>query len=167
MLARHNRVNEAAAAFDAALAAAPEDTLVLREAGIFHLRKGNMSRAEALLQKAMRKDKRDYMASFFYGRLLDEKGQHGNAVQYYNEVLRHVPEEPDVHEALAKSLGYSGNRLLAYIHLAYAAIYANNRQQAERYFKQAQAMAEKSTNRRDFLRLEKIYKERKEMWEKS
>ncbi|MBD5538407.1 MAG: M48 family metalloprotease, partial [Desulfovibrio sp.] len=55
VLARQNRVTEAARAFDAALAAAPHDPLVLREAGAFHYRKGSMDRAEPLLREAMRR----------------------------------------------------------------------------------------------------------------
>ncbi len=167
VLSRQNRVNDAAAAFDSALKAAPEDPLVLREAGIFHFRKGDLPRAAPLLQKAMRKDGRDYMASFFYGRLLDEHGRHKEAAGHYREVLRHVPEAADVHEALARSLGHAGDNLQAYVHMAYGAIYANNKKLAERYFKQAKNIADKSGNSKAFKRLETVYKERKEMWEKS
>ena len=42
VLARINRVSEANKAFDDALAASPNDPLVLREAGAFHYRKGDM-----------------------------------------------------------------------------------------------------------------------------
>jgi len=81
VLARQNRVNEASEAFDQALKAAPEDPLVLREAGAFHYRKGDMSRADGLLSKAMRLDPNDYMASFFYARMLDETGTGGQPLQ--------------------------------------------------------------------------------------
>lgn len=167
VLSRQNRVNEAARAFDAAIAAAPEDSLVLREAGIFHFRKGDMSKAETLLQKAMRKDPRDYMASFFYGRLLDETGRQKQAPAYYREVLRHVPQDPEVHEAFARSLGKSGDSYLAYIHMAYSSIYANNKKMAEQHFKRAKALAEHARDKQAFKRLEAAYKERKEIWDKS
>ena len=75
VFARQNRINEASEAFDQALKAAPEDPLVLREAGAFHYRKGDMNRADGLLSKAMRLDSHDYMASFFYARMLDETGR--------------------------------------------------------------------------------------------
>lgn len=167
VLARQNRVADAAKAFDAALAAAPADPLVLRESGIFHFRKGDMARAEKLLQQAMRRDQRDYMAAFFYGRLLDETGRQKQAFSHYRDVLRHVPEDAEVHEAYARSLGAAGDQYLAYIHLAYSAIYAHERKQAERYYRQAKALADKAKDRKPFQRLEAVYKERKEIWDKS
>jgi len=167
VLARLNRVSEASRSFDQALAAAPEDTLILREAGAFHYRKGDMIKAESLLDKAMRKDRSDYMASFFYARMLDETGRQNQAASYYRQVLRHVPEEPDVHEAFARSLGFQNKTAEAYIHLTYSAIYSNNKKQAERYFKKAQSLAERAPNRTAFQKLETIYKERKEVWEES
>ena len=75
VLSRRNNVREAAAAFDQALQLAPKDPLVLREAGTFHYRKGDMARAEGLLRQAMQLDKNDFMARFFYARMLDETGR--------------------------------------------------------------------------------------------
>lgn len=167
VLARQNRVADAARAFDAALAGAPNDALVLRESGIFHFRKGDMARAENLLGLAIRKDPRDYMASFFYGRLLDETGRQKEAARHYQDVLRYVPEEPEVHEAYARSLGSAGDQYRAYVHLAFSAIYSHDRRLAERYYKQAKSLADKATDKRPFQRLEAVYKERKEIWDKS
>ncbi len=167
VLARQNRINEAQKAFSAALAAAPGDSLVMREAGIFHYRKGNLAEAENLLTRAMRVDPRDYMASFFYGRLLDESGRSRQADAFYKDVLRHVPQDSEVHEAYARSLGKSGDQYRAYIHMAYAALYANNKKQAERYLKQAGKMAQSGRDRIEFNRLQAAYKERKEIWDKS
>ena len=167
VLARINRVNEANKAFDDALAASPNDPLILREAGAFHYRKGDMSRADGLLRQAMRLDPRDYMASFFYARMLDETGRQAQAAQYYKEVLRYVPEDAEVHEAYARSLGKAGDSAGAYIHMAYSALYSNNKKQAERYFNQAKALSGKAANPRDFQRLEAAYKERKEIWDKN
>jgi len=167
VLARINRVSEANKAFDDALAASPNDPLVLREAGAFHYRKGDMNRADGLLRQAMRLDPRDYMASFFYARMLDETGRQAQAAQYYQEVLRYVPEDAEVHEAYARSLGKSGDTAGAYIHMAYSALYSNNKKQAERYFNQAKSLAGRSADQRPFQRLEAAYKERKEIWEKN
>lgn len=166
-LARLNRVAEADKAFDAALLSAPADPLISREAGIFHFRKGNMAKAEELLLKAMRADRHDYMAAFFYGRLLDETGRQKKAPGYYREVLRQVPQNSEVHEAFARSLGKAGDNYLAYVHKTYGALYANNKKQAERYFKQAQGLAKQASDKKPFQRLESAYKERKEIWEKS
>ena len=166
VLARINRVSEANKAFDEALAASPNDPLVLREAGAFHYRKGDMSRADGLLRQAMHIDPLDYMASFFYARMLDETGRQAQAAQYYKEVLRFVPEDAEVHEAYARSLGKVGDSAGAYIHMAYSALYSNNKKQAERYFNQAKALSSKG-NPRDFQKLEAAYKERKEIWDKN
>lgn len=167
VLARQNKINEASTAFDQALAAAPSDPLVLREAGAFHYRKGDMNRADGLLRQAMRLDPRDYMASFFYARMLDETGRQAQADTYYTEVLRYVPEDAEVHESYARSLGKAGKTLDAYIHMAYSALYSNNKKQTKRFFKQAKALASRSPDKRQFQRLEAAYKERKEIWDKN
>ncbi|MBO4301002.1 MAG: M48 family metalloprotease [Desulfovibrio sp.] len=166
VLARLNRVNEANKAFDEALAIAPSDPLVLREAGIFHYRKGDMNRSEALLDAALRHDTHDYMAAFFYARLLDDSGRHTRAFDHYKEVLRHVPEDSEVHEAFARALGKAGDTLNAYIHMTYSSLYANDKKQTERYFSKAKALAGHAADRRTFQRLENAYKDRKEIWEK-
>lgn len=167
VLSRKNKVEEAAKAFGYALKIAPDDPLVMREAGIYHFRKGDMEKAEKLLVQALQKDTGDYMATFFYGRLLDETRRQEQASLCYKEVLRHVPENPDVHEAYARSLGSAGNAYLAYIHLTYSALYAHNKKQAERNFKQAKALSEKAKDKKPFQRLEADYKARKEIWDKS
>lgn len=167
VLSRLNRVDDAGIAFDKALAAAPNDPLVIREAGIFHFRKGDLNRAGGLLTRAMQLDPRDYMASFFHARLLDETGHVAQALDYYASVLRHVPEDSEVHEAYAKCLGKAGKQLEAYIHLAYSAMYAHNKKLLERYLEKARSLAEKSGDKTKFKRLEAAWKERKEIWDKS
>ena len=82
-------------------------------------------------------------------------------------MLRYVPEDAEVHEAYARSLGKTGDTAGAYIHMAYSALYSNNKKQAERYFNQAKALSGKAANPRDFQRLEAAYKERKEIWDKN
>lgn len=167
VLSRLNRIPEAEKAFDQALTAAPNDPLVLREAGIFHYRKGSLAKAEGLLTTALRFDPRDYMASFFYGRLLDDGGRRREAQSRYADVLRHVPQDPEVHEALARSYGNAGNSYLAHIHLAYSALFANKRKLAQKYLDQSRKLSEKAADKKPFRKLEAAYKERKEIWDKS
>ena len=167
VLARQNRINEASTAFDQALKAAPDDPLVLREAGAFHYRKGDMGRADGLLSKAMRIDPKDYMAAFFYARMLDETNRQAQAANYYKQVLRYVPEDAEVHDAYARSLGKTGNTPDAYIHMAYSAIYSHNKKLAERYFNEAKSMSARTTDKTAFKRLETVYKERTEIWDKN
>ena len=166
VLARRNNIPDASRAFDAAVAAAPGDALVLREAGAFHYRKGDIVKAEKLLREAIRRDPRDYMALFFFARLLDESGRAAQAAPYYGDVLRHLPEDAEVHEAYARSLGNAGRTADAYRHLTYSAIYANRKKQAERYFRQAKERASTPEEKRALARLETVYKERKEIWDK-
>lgn len=163
---RQNKIMDAAKAFEAALAKAPDDPLILREAGIFHFRKGDMAKAQNCLSRAIRKDPGDYMAAFYYGRFLDESGRSGEAANYYKDVLRHVPEDPDVHEAFARSLGNAGDQYQAYVHMAYAALYAKNRKLLEKYLNQARSLAKNSPNKAPLNKLEAVYKERKEIWDK-
>ena len=162
VLARQNNVQAAARAFDEAVAKAPRDSLVLREAGIFNYRKGSMDKARTLLRQALALDDRDYMGSFFYARLLDDEGRHHEAQGRFLKVLQSVPEDAEVHESLARSYGTNGQTGLAYVHMTYAAIYSHNKGQAERYFERAKSLA---SSTREFKRLDKIYKERKEIWE--
>ena len=99
--------------------------------------------------------------------MLDETGRQAQAASHYKDVLRHVPEDSEVHEAYARSLGKAGNTPDAYIHMAYSALYSNNKKLAERYFNQAKSMASRTTDKRAFQRLETAYKERKEIWDKN
>ena len=166
VLARRNDIPGATQTFDAALSALPADALALREAGAFHYRKGDIVRAETLLRGAIRRDPHDYMALFFLARLLDESGRAAQAAPYYADVLRRLPEDAEVHEAYARSLGGNGRTADAYRHLAYSAIYANRKKQAERYVQQARERAATAAEKRAFARLETVYKERKELWDK-
>ncbi len=164
VLSRENKVNEAAAAFDTALACGPDDPLVLREAGTFHYRKGDMKRAETLLRAAMARDSRDYMARFFYARLLDETGRAAQAQPYYQDVLLSVPEDQEVHAAYGRSLGRAGKPFQAYLHLAYSALYANDKKRVEQYSNQAKGQMKTASDRAMMDRFNTRYKERQEIW---
>ena len=67
---RRNQIKDADAAFSKALACAPGDALVVREAGRFYYNKGD-ARAGRTLLRALELDPNDIMAQFFYARLLD------------------------------------------------------------------------------------------------
>ena len=70
---RRNQIKDADAAFSRALACAPGDALVVREAGRFYYNKGD-ARAGRTLLRALELDPNDIMAQFFYARLLDGSG---------------------------------------------------------------------------------------------
>lgn len=165
VLARENKVQEATAAFDKALMCKGDDPLILREAGTFHYRKGDTGRAEQLLRAAMQKDSRDYMARFFYARLLDETGRSLDAAPYYSDVLRALPQDQEVHAAYARSLGRSGKTFAAYLHMAYSALYSNDKKKTKQYYEQAKGQARTSADKTELGRFDSRYKERKEIWD--
>lgn len=167
VLSRQNNVVEAAAAFDEAVRLAPDDPLVLREAGIFNFQKGSMEKAERLLATATQLDRKDYLAAFYMGRVHEESGNEKQAVKTFRDVLKLMPEDPETHEALARCLARDQDEPGAYLHMTYAAMYGNKRQLAEQYFNRAKTLASSASARRELEKLETTYKERKEIWEKS
>lgn len=164
VLARQNKVSEAGTAFDKALACSPADPLIMREAGIFHFRKGDMNRASLLLRNAIQKDSRDYMARFFYARLLDETGRPREAHPYFEDVLRSLPEDQEVHSAYGRSLGEAGKPFEAFLHLAYSTLYANDKKRTEKYYAQAKSQVKSPEQQRLLDRFNTRYTERKEIW---
>ena len=93
---RRNQIKDADAAFSKALACAPGDALVVREAGRFYYNKGD-ARAGRTLLRALELDPNDIMAQFFYARLLDGSGDKASAHKYYQQVLRRLPQDAEVH----------------------------------------------------------------------
>jgi predicted Zn-dependent protease len=166
VFSRRNNIPAAAAAFETALRCGANDPLVLREAGIFHYGRGDQNRAGSLLMHAMTKDPDDYMARFYYARLMDESGRFPEAHPYYREVLRRLPEDPDVHEFYGRSLGRANLIFPAFLHLAYAALYSNDKKKTEQFMGRAKGAAQSAQDRADLERLGERWKERNEIWSK-
>jgi len=164
LLARRNSIPDAAKAFEKALQCGPDDELVLREVGVFHYNRGDQSRAGPLLLRAMTKDPGDYVARFYYARLMDDTGKPQAAHAYYQEVLRHLPDDADVHEFYARSLGKANMLFPAYLHLAYAAMYSNNKKKTEQFMGQAKNAIRSPADQAQFDRFSARYKERNEIW---
>ena len=163
LAARRNRIPEANAAFSKALQLAPTDALIWREAGRFYYTTGDKRAAEAL-RKALELDPRDLMAQFFYARTLDNSGDKRAAHTYYEQVLRYVPEDSEVHYVYGRSLGESGQNFPAYLHLTYSAVYENSTRKAKNWLKQARAASRTDEDKAALERLEGIIKERSEYW---
>ncbi len=164
--ARQNNIRAANVSFEKALKAAPNDPLILREAGTFHYKKGTFQLAENLLVSALQKDPRDYMAQFFYARILSDTGRTQQAETYYKQILRVLPQDSEVHTAYARSLGKSGKNFLAYLHLAYGSMYAKQKKKTKQYSEKAKKYMRTNNDRKALQRFNAIYKEYKEIWKK-
>jgi len=162
--ARKNRVAEARKAFDAALRLAPDDPLVLREAGRFQYLQGDADLAAKYLTKAMLLNPKDLMALFFMARLQDDQGQTDTAVEYYRRILKTVPEDPEVHLYLGNTLGRSGKTFEGHLHLAYSGLYSLDRKKAEFHKGKAAALAETQEQKDEMEALNKVFDERNEIF---
>ena len=160
---RRNQIKDADAAFSRALACAPGDALVVREAGRFYYNKGD-ARAGRTLLRALELDPNDIMAQFFYARLLDGSGDKASAHKYYQQVLRRLPQDAEVHYYYGRSLGEAGKVFDAYLHLAYSALYQNDKRKTESWLKQARPLARTPVEQDQLKRFEAIYAERQEVW---
>jgi predicted Zn-dependent protease len=162
--ARLNRVTEAEAAFQKALACDPQDELIVREAGRFHYTKGNRNMGANLLQQAVSMNRKDIMALFFYARCLGDAGSNRQAIDYIHEVLRAVPEDAEVHTLLAHYYGADGQMFNANLHMAYGALYENNRKRVEQFFAKAKDLAKTPEEKARADRFADVYKDRREFW---
>ncbi|MDY7001964.1 MAG: M48 family metalloprotease, partial [Thermodesulfobacteriota bacterium] len=162
--ARLNKISAAGEAFENALALAPNDPLILREAGRFHYKRGDLDLAGKCLQKAAMLNPRDLMALFYYARLLGEKGETGPAASYFERVLRKIPEDGEVHYHLGRLLGEAGHLFEAHLHLAYGALYGLDKKQTEFHRDRARGLAKTEEQKQKLNDFEKKFKERSEFW---
>ena len=104
------------------------------------------------------------MARFYYARLMDETGKPQAAHPYYRDVLRHIPDDADVHEFYGRSLGKANMLFPAYLHLAYAALFSNNKKKTEQFMGQAKSAIRSPADQAQFDRFSERHKERSEIW---
>ena len=142
--------------YDKALACGGDDPLVLREAGRFFFKAGEFDRAQPILQKAMFLDPSDLMTLFYNARLLGEKKQYAAAIENMRKVLKGMPEEAEVHYHLGRMLGETGDLFQAHVHLAYAAIYSQDRKQAQFHMDKARGLAATPEQQAELADLEKM-----------
>lgn len=161
---RLNNVRAAEGAFTTALACDPKESLIVREAGIFHYLKGDPKMAATLLPRAVSMNPKDYLALFFYARLLVDNGNTKAAQEYLKEILLQLPEDAEVHEFYARMLGSDKQMFLAYLHMGYAAMYSNDRIRTDKNYEQAKALAQTPAEKDALKRFETVQKERREFW---
>jgi predicted Zn-dependent protease len=164
VLAKLSRVPEAKAAFDQALAMAPNDALALREAGKFQFTMGDGDLAARYLQKAVLLNPKDLIALFYYARIMAEKGQVDRAAEYFERVLKTLPDDSEVHAYLGRLKGEHGDLFSGHLHLAYAAIYDLDKKQAAFHKDKADRLAKTPEQKKAFEQLEAVFKERAEFW---
>ncbi|SKA68392.1 beta-barrel assembly-enhancing protease [Desulfobaculum bizertense] len=162
--ARENKISEAKAAFEKAVKKAPNDPLILREAGRFHYLKGDQDLAVKYLQKAVILNGDDLFALFYFARLLDDKGESKQAIQYFERILRTLPEDSEVHYYLGRTLGKSGQLFEGYTQLAYSAIYGLNKKKAKMHLKKVESLAKTDAQKEELKKLKELYKKRSEFW---
>lgn len=117
-----------------------------------------------MLQRATLMNPDDYMALFFYARLLADSGQPQKSYQYFDEVLRRLPEDAEVHYYYGRVLGASGQPFKAYLHLAYSSLYSNDKHKTESFEEQARAQARTPEEMAELERFAATYQERKAFW---
>lgn len=161
---RINSINEATAAFDMALSCAPQDPLITREAGMYHYLRGQRDRAPILLQRALQQNPKDYVALFFYARHLVDTGNIPLALESYEKILKDLPDDPEVHFFYAQALGRNKMLFRAYLHLAYNALYSNDKKKVEQNLERAKAEVKTDRDREELKKFEAAFKERREIF---
>ncbi|WP_027369647.1 M48 family metallopeptidase [Desulfovermiculus halophilus] len=163
VLAKLHRMNRAEKTFARALECRPDHPLWLREAGWFAFQNGDYARARTLLDRSLQANRGDYLARYYRARVLAETGEPDRAAADLQKVLESVPQDWQVHRALGRIVGQSGDHFRGYLHLAYSYLYAHRMEQAAKFMDQARAQAETTDQKDQVSALEKEYKERKEI----
>jgi predicted Zn-dependent protease len=164
LCSRQNRVKDASTYFESALSCNPNDELIVREAGSFHYLKGNKSLGGDLLRKAVSMNSNDTYALYYHARNLSETGQTDQAVDYAQRVLRKEPEDPELHELLARLYSDKRKMFEANLHMAYSALYSNDKNRVKMFHDKAKGFAVSVQEKQTLERFEQRYKERKEFW---
>lgn len=164
VLDRNNRVSQARTAFEKALDCSPNDPLLLREAGAFFLQQGDFEQASNFLQQAVLRNPKDQMALYHYARVLVAMDQRDEAIPLLKRIIGQLPEQSAVHAYLGRLLGQEGLLFTAHLHLGYAAIYSNDRKQADFHMQRAEENARTEQDRAEFDKQKTVYKERQEFW---
>ncbi|MFW6244075.1 MAG: tetratricopeptide repeat protein, partial [Desulfovibrionales bacterium] len=163
-LDRLNRAQEAGREYEQALDCAGDDPLWLREAGRFYFQTGDFQRAADLLQKAAVKSPKDFMTLYYLARLQASTGDRDAAEATMRRVLSLNGQNADAHYHLGRILGERNRLFEAYLHLAYAAIYNNEKKQARQHVARAESLARSAEHKALFDELHELYTSRQEYW---
>ncbi|MDR3073964.1 MAG: hypothetical protein LBV01_04495, partial [Deltaproteobacteria bacterium] len=160
-----NRVADAGLAFDKALACAPSESLIAREAGVFHYLRGTRDKAKSLLLRTLQLTPKDHLALFFYARMQADEGKLRDAQANYRKILAELPEDAEVHFFYAQALGQDKQMFKAYLHLAYNALYLNDKRKAEQNRGRAKSAVQNTQDEEELKRFDEAFKERRDILE--
>ena len=80
-------------------------------------------------------------ARFFLALCYLEDKKPDLAFKLFDDVLRYVPEDSEVHTYYGRSLGAVNRLSEGYLHLAYAALYVNDQRRADNWLEKARSTA--------------------------
>ena len=161
---RRNQITGATQYFDQALSCAPNDGIIIREAGRFHYTKGNRGKGFDLLRRAVQMNFNDVLAMYHYARALNDMGRNEEAIDYARRVSLKVPDDAEVHDLLARLYGARKQLFLAHLHLAYSGLYDNNERKVKQNLDKAKNLSKNNTQKIQIERFESQFKERKQYW---
>jgi len=163
-LGRTNDNAKARQAFDDALKEGGNDALWLREAGKFYLKLREFDRAGQLLRAAVEANPKDMVAAAAYAQILAQDRRYVESLALMRKVSTFSPEAPETRQQLGRIYGEAGDLFHAYLNLAYAAVYANEPKQSRMQMEKARNLAKSEEERKEYARLEMVFKERSEHW---
>lgn len=165
-LGRTNDNAKARQAFEDALKEGGNDALWLREAGKFYLKLREFDRADQLLRAAVAANPRDMVAAAAYAQILAQERHYIESLSLMRKVTTYSPESPEVRQQLGRIYGEAGDLFHAYLNLAYSAVYSNEPKQSRMQMEKTRNLAKSEEERKEYARLELVFKERSEHWPK-
>jgi predicted Zn-dependent protease len=165
-LGRTNDNAKARQAFEDALKENGRDALWLREAGRFFLKVRDFDRAGTVLKAAVEANPKDMVANAEYALILAQERRFNESLNLMRRVSSFAPESSEVRQQLGRIYGEAGDMFHAYLNLAYAAVYANDPRQSKHQMEKAKNYSKTEEERKEYAKLEKVYKERSEHWPK-
>jgi predicted Zn-dependent protease len=163
-LGRTNDNAKARQAFEDALKEGGNDSLWLREAGKFYLKLREFDRASQLLRTAVTANPRDMVAAAAYAQILAQERHYIESLSLMRKVTTYSPESPEVRQQLGRIYGEAGDLFHAYLNLAYSAVYSNEPKQSRMQMEKTRNLAKSEEERKEYARLEQVFKERSEHW---
>jgi predicted Zn-dependent protease len=165
-LGRTNDNAKAKQAFEEALKENGRDALWLREAGRFFLKVRDFDRAGTVLKAAVEANPKDMVANAEYALILAQERRFNESLNLMRRVSTFAPESSEVRQHLGRIYGEAGDMFHAYLNLAYAAVYANDPRQSKHQMEKAKNYSKTEEERKEYAKLEQVYKERSEHWPK-